>query len=128
MNPNTCLVCGYSGDPDFYPGDYNICDCCGTEFGYDDRVLTHEQLRNEWIANDYPWFYSACPPPAGWDPIRQLRNAGLIEAEPFLFVRIRIERPSVSYQIASNTVALMGSSSTNTTCTKSLILLQLRDR
>ena len=31
------------------PRDYNICECCGTEFGNDDDVHTHEVLRVQWI-------------------------------------------------------------------------------
>ncbi len=36
----TCPVCYYTGmqDP---PTDYNICVCCGTEFGNDDELCSH---------------------------------------------------------------------------------------
>jgi hypothetical protein len=79
MNEHSCLVCGYDGDAEFYPHSYMICGCCGTEFGYDDRVLTHDQLRNIWIAAGFPWFDENEPRPDGWNPQVQLENAGLAE-------------------------------------------------
>jgi len=79
MSEHTCPVCGYSGDAEFYPRDYRICGCCGTEFGYDDRVLTHEQLRAEWIQKGCPWFDREEPQPVGWDAYAQLRAAGLLQ-------------------------------------------------
>jgi len=72
MHEHRCLVCGYEGDAEFYPRDYMICGCCGTEFGYDDRVLTHRQLRQRWIRNDFPWFDASELQPPNWSPIRQL--------------------------------------------------------
>ena len=51
---STCPVCGYqhlSQPP--YDGhgcaSFDICPCCGTEFGYDDSSATHEVLRRRWI-------------------------------------------------------------------------------
>lgn len=56
-NPHTCPVCGYSGDQEFEPRDYQICGCCGTEFGYDDDFgVTFQELRDRWVANGCPWF------------------------------------------------------------------------
>jgi hypothetical protein len=79
MNEHTCLVCGYSDDLDFVPCNYKICGCCGTEFGYDDLALSHEELRQEWIDAGCPWFDEEEPKPAGWDPYVQLLRAKLIE-------------------------------------------------
>lgn len=76
MHEHRCLVCGYEGDVEFYPRDYMICGCCGTEFGYDDRVLTHRDLRVRWIKEGFPWFDAQEPRPQGWDPYAQLTNAG----------------------------------------------------
>jgi len=76
MHEHRCLVCGYEGDDEFYPRDYMICGCCGTEFGYDDRVLTHRELRQRWIANDFRWFDQQEPKPVGWNPLAQLERAG----------------------------------------------------
>lgn len=77
MPEHTCLVCGYGGDQEFSPSDYQICGCCGTEFGYDDRVLTHQELRLEWIRMGFPWFDLDEPKPYAWDPLQQLLNAGV---------------------------------------------------
>lgn len=72
-----CPVCGFTGlvAP---PADFEICPCCGTEFGYDDDQKSHAHLRAEWIDNRTPWFSRANPPPRGWDPIAQLIQAGYL--------------------------------------------------
>jgi hypothetical protein len=80
MNEHTCPVCGYSGEVDFRPRDYQICACCGTEFGYDDRVLTNDQLRAQWLSKGCPWFDLDEPRPVGWNAYDQLLHAGLIPA------------------------------------------------
>ena len=71
----TCPVCGYDGMPD-PPADFEICPCCGTEFGNDDFDATHEELRARWVAGGARWWYTPEAPPAGWDPSEQLRRAG----------------------------------------------------
>jgi len=79
-----CPVCGYAG-LDRLPCDdhgllfYDGCPCCGTEFGYTDRVATHLQLRRWWIARGMPWSCDAIAPPPAWDPEKQIRDAGLQE-------------------------------------------------
>lgn len=67
----TCPVCCYAGmtDP---PEDYNICECCGTEFGNDDEIKSHHQLRVAWVTAGSPWFYGI--PPMNWDPHIQLQT------------------------------------------------------
>jgi hypothetical protein len=55
------------------PVDYNICECCGTEFGNDDEVYSHEELRNRWIENGANWFFGSAP--VGWNPWTQLLSA-----------------------------------------------------
>lgn len=47
----TCPVCDYKelDEPPFH--SHEICPQCGTQFGYDDNMLTHEQLRLAWIAD-----------------------------------------------------------------------------
>jgi hypothetical protein len=70
---NRCPVCFYLLP---YPArDYHICPCCGTEFGNDDADQTHSELRQEWLDQGTPWFFGN--PPAGWNPLQQLLNAGL---------------------------------------------------
>jgi hypothetical protein len=51
-----CPVCNY--DKLIEPPDHTweICPKCGTEFGYDDCVATHEELREEWLAKGGTWF------------------------------------------------------------------------
>ncbi|HEY8544598.1 MAG TPA: hypothetical protein VIL36_06110, partial [Acidimicrobiales bacterium] len=77
-------VCGYPGlDEPAWVDDapsYEICPCCGTEFGYQDvgheaeaRAARHRELRQEWIELGCPWWSNREPPP-GWDPKAQLRN------------------------------------------------------
>lgn len=51
-----CPVCDYA-ELEYPPKDYNICDQCGTEFGNDDEILTHEQLRRKWVRKGRKFFY-----------------------------------------------------------------------
>jgi hypothetical protein len=78
---NICPVCGYNR-LEFPPVNYSICACCGTEFGYDDRVLTHAQLTMEWVNKGYPWFDEAENKPVGWNADMQLINGGFGWAVP----------------------------------------------
>jgi len=73
-----CLVCGYDrlwGPPE----DFLICPSCGTEFGYDDASISHEDLRAQWLQHGAPWSSPVIPAPAGWDPRAQLIKAELLE-------------------------------------------------
>jgi hypothetical protein len=78
MTENTCPVCGFDGDAEFRPRDSQICSACGVEFGYDDRVLSHDDLRREWIDRDCPFFYPE-DRPTDWDPYVQMVEAELID-------------------------------------------------
>jgi len=73
-----CPVCGYPDlDEPAYEGtspSFQICPSCGTEFGYDDATVTHEELRAIWIDNGCKWWWQEQPPPASWDPQAQLSN------------------------------------------------------
>jgi hypothetical protein len=71
-----CPVCGYRG---LYrpPRDYYTCPCCGTEFGYDDYVRDHQELRRRWVASGAGWFSKTRPAPAGWSAFIQLLAANL---------------------------------------------------
>ena len=71
----TCPVCGYDKltEP---AGDYNICNCCGTEFGYEDATASHAELRKRWIAGGAKWWDMDLSPPQKWSPEAQLRNSG----------------------------------------------------
>jgi len=70
----TCPVCYYEAMT--YPlADYNICECCGTEFGADDDETSHAELRSCWIRDGMIWFFQT--PPNGWDPLEQLNKYGV---------------------------------------------------
>lgn len=71
----TCPVCFYDKMPR-PPLDYNICPCCGTEFGSDDIDHSHAELRNQWVAGGAKWFFRQSP--SGWNPWGQLRQAKLV--------------------------------------------------
>jgi len=65
----TCPVCFFDGlDEPARP--YNICDCCGTEFGVDDEDANYDELRNDWIARGARWFFGT--PPIGWSAWTQM--------------------------------------------------------
>ena len=60
---------------------YDVCDCCGFEFGNDDEPgtappISFSQYRREWIAEGAAWFDPA-KRPTGWSLNEQLRKAGL---------------------------------------------------
>lgn len=57
-----------------YPAEEgNICPCCGTEFGYDDALgVTFRTLRDQWVANETPWFSPIDQPPPLWNGVVQL--------------------------------------------------------
>jgi hypothetical protein len=78
----TCYVCGYP-ELDHPPRDENgsatfdICSCCGVEFGYEDA--TEESLmryRERWILNGAKWFEEEYKP-SDWNLREQLRNIGI---------------------------------------------------
>jgi len=68
----TCPVCYYTRMQDA-PQNYNICECCGTEFGNDDETFSYEELRAQWISQGTKWFFRN--PPIGWNPWSQLLAA-----------------------------------------------------
>jgi hypothetical protein len=77
---NECPVCGYHGlheQPydDAGAPSYEICPCCGTEFGYHDAKTPHTVLRQRWVAKGSPWHSRVKSPPQGWDALEQLRSA-----------------------------------------------------
>ncbi len=77
-----CPVCGYpfEGTSDVPLEDsFDICSCCGFEFGFDDGINgdTYESYRDRWIANGCKWWTKRAAPPKGWNPISQLRNIGI---------------------------------------------------
>ncbi len=82
-NDNMCPVCGYTHLPDPAYDDalvasFEICPCCGTQFGYDDAITPYSHLREKWIHAGSPWTSESIAPPEGWDASKQLANAGLV--------------------------------------------------
>lgn len=71
----TCPVCGYDKleEP---AANHNICECCGTQFGYHDLRFTHAELRERWVDGGMKWYSLYIEPPQGWNPVSQLLRAG----------------------------------------------------
>ena len=74
---HNCRVCGLKqkdppwGESGFEP-TYDICPCCSTEFGLDDRTSAQRfEVRGHWIKSGYPWFHPEQKPP-DWDPDAQM--------------------------------------------------------
>lgn len=75
-----CPVCGFDGLQEAPynkagNGSYEICPCCGFEYGFDDQSegITHEEYRVKWIADGAQWFNPDAMP-EGWDLTMQLKN------------------------------------------------------
>lgn len=74
-----CPVCGYSGLQEtpyntYGHGSYEICVCCGFQFGYDDfpdKEQGFDNWRKKWRKDGYPWFSKRTPPPLNWNPVEQ---------------------------------------------------------
>ena len=80
-----CPVCGYP-DMEEPPEDFEICDCCGTQFAFHDDVKSHKDLRAEWIGRGAPWFSEVVHAPWGWDVFAQLAQANIIPSLGFRHV------------------------------------------
>jgi len=48
---------------------FNICPCCGVEFGYEDMtVQSAKKFRDKWICEGMKWFRHECMPESwSWD-------------------------------------------------------------
>ncbi len=87
LNSNKTYICPVCRYPDLneaaYDGfgcaSYNICPCCGTEFGYDDSTVAHADLRKKWISEGMQWWSKHQLKPTDWDPVRQLKAAKVID-------------------------------------------------
>jgi hypothetical protein len=81
-----CPVCGYQHNHWSEPAEaisysFDICPCCGVEFGYNDAGRTHEELRSRWVAGGMKWFSRVTPAPADWNPRAQL-GFDVVEPQP----------------------------------------------
>ena len=87
-----CPICGYFGldeaDPNSgtlqFLGFYEICPCCGAEFGSDIDADSIDELkqsiyryRMKWINEGHNWFSDYDGPPIDWDWKRELREIGI---------------------------------------------------
>lgn len=82
MEKYICPVCGYSGldepshDPITGSPSFDICPCCGCEFGYNDATPSaKEDFLKTWIAQGTPWFEPALKP-MKWNIRTQLKTIG----------------------------------------------------
>lgn len=77
---NFCSICGYPlGNYNPWGGDgktptYDICPCCGVEWGNEDYTLeSRTEYRNKWLADGAKW----CEPqkkPVNWNLEEQLKD------------------------------------------------------
>ena len=94
-NLNICPVCGFDklGEPPYAHDKgslpiFEICFCCGYQFGYDDTNLglTFEAYRKKWI-NDGFSYHLEEDKPEGWDEKmmqKQLRHIEKVNYTPRL--------------------------------------------
>lgn len=79
MEENFCRICGlYSEDKpwgeDGHCPTYDICPCCGCEFGYEDCTFESAiNYRKQWIENGVKWFDLKYKP-EDWDLEKQMQN------------------------------------------------------
>lgn len=71
-----CPVCGYEGLKESPVSrqntpSYEICSCCGFEFGFDHDPFI--AFRRRWIENGAPWFMPNLKP-ENWELEKQLAN------------------------------------------------------
>jgi uncharacterized protein YfaT (DUF1175 family) len=76
---DVCRVCGLDqqeriwGDNDHSP-TFEICDCCGAEFGYHDFTLEGIKAHRErWLTNDGKWWGPKAKPP-NWSLEEQMKH------------------------------------------------------
>jgi hypothetical protein len=71
----TCPVCGWDRiEEDPMGRTFEICPCCGTEYGYQDAGRTHAELRQDWIEDGMAWWSCVRAAPDGWNPQEQLKR------------------------------------------------------
>ncbi|WP_092541432.1 hypothetical protein [Actinoplanes derwentensis] len=90
--PSLCLVCGldhrplpaedWPWGPDGTLASFEMCDCCGSEFGYQDATLAAcRRSRRIWTEAGHPWSVPSARPP-GWNPSAQLAALPLRACQP----------------------------------------------
>jgi len=72
-----CPSCGLTGvhpRDDFGCATFEICECCGMEFGYEDSTIESTRgHRERWLAAGAQWFEPKAKP-QGWNLELQLAN------------------------------------------------------
>jgi len=76
-----CRVCGFYHDEEAPPWgangncpSFDICGCCGAEFGYDDCTLEDvRSFRKRWLEEGAVWFVFK-EKPTQWSLEEQMRN------------------------------------------------------
>ncbi|GHX40890.1 hypothetical protein VCSRO205_2236 [Vibrio cholerae] len=74
-----CRVCGlFHEDPPWGEDDktptYEICSCCGVEFGYGDTTLENVRaLRGGWLSSGCEWLEPS-DKPKNWDAEEQIKT------------------------------------------------------
>ncbi|MBX2827816.1 MAG: hypothetical protein KTR22_06620 [Flavobacteriaceae bacterium] len=79
MKEYNCRICGLEhsspiwGDDNVTPS-YEICHCCGGEFGNDDYTIESiVRYRNRWVTSGLIWFYPK-DKPRNWNFSEQILN------------------------------------------------------
>jgi hypothetical protein len=79
MEQNNCRICGlYIADfpwgEDGNSPTYQICSCCGVEFGNEDYTTESiKRYRQEWIKKGAKWF-NLGEKPENWNLEKQLKS------------------------------------------------------
>ena len=74
-----CRVCGFlNEDPPWGQNgntpSFEICPCCGVEFGYEDSTLESvRRYREKWLTRGDEWNYKKARP-ANWSVEKQMDN------------------------------------------------------
>lgn len=77
-----CRVCGrYHEEPpwgeDYNTPTFEICDCCGVEFGYEDVTSEAQaRFRQNWLTEGARWFDES-KRPEKWDFSAQFAQLGI---------------------------------------------------
>ncbi len=83
----TCPVCLYDnlGEPPYNSdgyGSYEICTCCGFQFGYDDfpdKEASWILWREKWFSDGWKWFSEYNKPYVGWELERQIKKLQIMK-------------------------------------------------
>ena len=92
MKKYTCPICGYDGlEDDPYQDTFEICPCCGYEFGAGENFDKH---RHDWLKNGAKWWAKDERKPKNWDLIKQLNNI-----QNYVFERYRKRGEFLEFQL-----------------------------